>query len=405
MSSTLVRNRPAVETRLEARPLSARGSAAAAASAGLALDADIFLLKETHFVLWRGRATTPPPRLIVGKLQPGAPVGFVQHLAVDLQPRSTATPDLWVIAAADCGLADGDVYHYWFEVTDMHPNRSGQRIRVTDPMAFMVDWRLLAPMPLGAGYTRDDQYPAAVIKFEQGRLVACDAGGETGELQGEPPIATLPPNNQIVIYELPTAWTRIGHDGGQERGVGTFRDVMALVAATAEGANFSDLDVTQPGRAYLAELGINALELLPPADSFYERQWGYGTTNYCAPDFELGFPLDSSHPTPNRDLRALVAACHAGGIRVFVDMVMAFARTHAYLAGATDDFFILDPAAEPNDPDARNSRPEHGFRSDFGSTLLRYARFRQGYDPLDGANRSLSPARQLMKASLLRWIA
>ncbi len=116
------------------------------------------------------------------------------------------------------------------------------------------------------------------------------------------------------------------------------------------------------------------------------------------------FRSNSSYPTPNRDLRALVAACHAAGIRVFADVVMAFARTNAYQAAASDDFFILHPAAEPDDPDARNSRPEHDIRNGFGSTLLRYARFRQGYDPLDGANHDLSPARQLMKASLLRWM-
>ena len=69
-------------------------------------------------------------------------------------------------------------------------------------------------------------------------------------------------------------------------GVGSFRDVMALIDADVDGANFDDLDVTRLGRAYLAELGVNALELLPPADSVYNRQWGYGTTNYFAPDFE-----------------------------------------------------------------------------------------------------------------------
>lgn len=372
--------------------------------ARFASTANIFLLKETHFVLWRGRATTPPPRLIIGTLNPGAPVTLAGEQQFDLAPNTAADTDLWVIRAADCNLVDGQVYHYWFEVTDVHPARTGQRIRLTDPMAFMVDWRLVASRPTDSHYSEDDRYPAAVIKFEQGRLVPCDAGGETGELQGEPPLASLPPNNKICLYELPTAWTRIGRAGEQERGVGTFRDVTALVDANAEGANFSDLAVTQPGRAYLVELGINALELLPPADSFFVREWGYGTTNFCAPDFELGFPSDSAHPTPNRDLRGLIAACHANGIRVLADVVMAFSRTHAYLAAATEDFFILNPAAELDDPDARNSRPERGLRNGFGSTLFRYARFRDGYDPLNGTRRSLSPARELMKASLLRWM-
>lgn len=380
-----------------------RSAAGDASITALALTENIFLLKETHFVLWRARASTPPPSLVIGTLNPGAPVTFTGEQRIDLAPRSAGDIDLWVIPAADCNLDEGQVYHYWFEVTDVHPERTGRRIRVTDPMAFMVDWRLLAER-LPDPYTDADRYPAAVIKYDHGRLIACDAGGETGALTGEPPLVTLPSNNRLCIYEMPVAWSRIDGAGARERGVGTFRDVTALVAAEAGGANFSDLEVTQPGQSYLVELGINALELLPPVDSFYVREWGYGSTNFFAPDFELGFPMDSSHPTPNRDLRALVATCHANGIRVFQDVVMAFARAHAYLAAATDDFFILNPGADQDDPDAKNSRPEHGFRNGFGSTLFRYARFREGYDPLDGTRHTLSPARELMKASLVRWM-
>jgi len=369
------------------------------------MNADIFTTRAKNFVLWRGAPSTPPPKLVIGQLQPGAPVTLAGEQQFELQ-QSAGFPDLWMIPAAKCKLADGQVYHYWFEVTDTHPNRSHQRIRVTDPMAFTVDWRLYAPRPNGPGYGSDDEYPAAVVKFSQGRLVPCDAGGETGELQGEPPLTTLPTNNRLVIYELPTAWTRLGSDGGRERGVGTFRDVTALIDPNEGGANFSDLDVTRQGRSYLTELGVSALELLPPADSLYDRQWGYGTTNFFAPDFDLGFPDDSSHPVPNRDLRALVAACHAHGLRFFADVVMAFSRTNAYLAAATNDFFILDPRSNPSDPDAHNSRGKdnNNFRDGFGSTLFRYETFMNGYDPVDGQSKSLSPARQLMQASLLRWM-
>lgn len=273
-------------------------------------------------------------------------------------------------------------------------------------MAFMVDWRLRAPRPEGPGYSDDDRYPAAVVKFSQGRLIPCDAGGETGALQNQPPLATLSPNNRLVIYELSTAWAGIGKAGELEISAGTFRDATALVDPQEEGANFLDLEVTERGRSYLTELGVNAIELLPPASSLYDREWGYGTTNFFAPDFDLGFPPDYSWPTPNRDLRALIAACHAHGLRFFADVVMAFARTTAYLAAATNDFFILDPRSNPADPDAHNSRgkDDQHFRDGFGSTLFRYAAFAKGYDPVSGQPISLSPARQLMKASLLRWM-
>lgn len=368
--------------------------------------ADILTRKVNNFVMWRAAPGASPPSLVIGQLQLGAPVTLVGEQQFDLQ-QDAHFPDLWVRPAVNCDLADGRVYHYWFDVMDTHPDRSGQRIRVTDPFAFTVDWRLRAPQPVGPAYGDDDRYPAAVVKFSQGKLIPCDAGGETGELQNEPQLLTLPPNNRTVIYELPTAWTRIGSDGANERGVGTFRDVTALVDNAAVGANFAGLAVAQPGRSYLGdELGINALELLPPADSLYVREWGYGTTNFDAPDFELGFPDDSSHPTPNRDLGSLVSACHARGIRFFVDVVMAFARTNAYLAAATEEFFILNPKAIPSDPDAHNSRGKdlQDLRDGFGSTLFRYESFVNGYDPVSGQPMDLSPASQLMQASMLRWM-
>jgi pullulanase len=366
---------------------------------------DIFAQKRENFVLWRVADSTPAPELIIGLLQPGAPISFVAEQRFSLQ-QTADFPDLWFIPAGACHLEEDQVYHYWFEVTDAHPKRSKKRIWVTDPLAYCVDWRLLAPKPDDPHYGEDDHYPPAVIKYSQGELIPCDAGGETGVLSEEPALASLPPNNRLVIYELPTAWAKIGSAGERELGVGTFKDVASLIVPQVSGSNFSDLEVTQFGRSYLTELGINAIELLPPADSFYQRQWGYGTTNFFAPDFELGFPADYSWPAPNRDLRDLIAACHAHQVRFLVDVVMAFSRTHAYLAAATNDFFLLDPKENPDDPDAHNSRgkDEHNFRNGFGSTLFRYAAFVEGYDPLSGEQMSFSPARQLMKAALLRWM-
>jgi pullulanase len=365
------------------------------------VNADILVLRQRQFVLWRAVSSTPLPTLVIGQLQPGSPVTLTGEQRFPLS-QSAQFPDLWTRAAADCQLTDDEVYYYWFEVTDSHPARSGQRIQVTDPFAFTVDWRLHAPRPPGPEYTDDDRYPASVVKYRQGDLIPCDAGGETGELVESAP-TELPPNNRIVIYELPTAWSRVGSDGTHERGVGTFRDVTALIDHNATGANFRALDVTAQGRSYLAEeLGINVLQLLPPADSALVREWGYGTTNFFAPDFELGFPSDSSHPTPNRDLRQLVSACHSHTMRFFVDVVMAFARTSPYLAAATNDFFILDPKSNPADPDAHDSRG--GFRDGFGSTLFRYQTFHNGYDPVTGQSRNLSPAARLMQAALLRWM-
>jgi 1,4-alpha-glucan branching enzyme len=358
--------------------------------------ADLLARRETAFVLWHV-AASPPPLLIIGWLQPGTPLSIIGERQLPLRAVA-GFDDLWELPAAECQLNDGWVYYYWFEVTANHPDRADVRVRITDPLATVVDWRV------------PGEQPPAAVKFAGGRLIAADLGGETASFVGEPMPDSLPANNRLVIYELPTAWTRPGSAGGREVGVGSFRDVIALIDADSGGATFEDLEVTQPGRSYLAqELGVNALELLPAADSVYNREWGYGTTNYFAPDFELGFPAPYSWAAPNRDLADLVRVCHGRGMRFIADMVMAFSKSHPYLDAACDDFFILKPETTPQDPDAFNSRPPNSegkreFRNGFGATLFRYARFVDGYDPVSGQRLPLSPARQLMKMMLDRWI-
>src|SRR5204862_5537993 len=99
----------------------------------------------------------------------------------------------------------------------------------------------------------------------------------------------------LVNYEVPTAWTRVGDLGNAGQvGVGTFRDVQALIDPGTRGGHFAGLARMRDHR-HLIELGTNALELLPPADSFVDRtSWGYATSNYFAPDFDLGRPVDAS---------------------------------------------------------------------------------------------------------------
>lgn len=361
--------------------------------------------KETAFVLWRVGNNTPAPTLVIGQLELGTPIRFIDEQQFALQPVA-GFADLFEIDAADCNLVDGQVYHYWFEVSVSHPERpANARLRITDPTATTVDWRIRGPR-VAAPFGDDDRYPPALVKFSGGKLVVADVTGATGGAAEENLLGLLPANNRLVIYELPTTWTRSAEVGGRDMGVGSFRDVSALIDADAEGANFEDLDILRLGRAYLVELGVNAIELLPPADSTYNRQWGYGTTNYFAPDFELGFPLVYASPAPNRDLRELIHTCHKHGIRFFADVVMAFAKNHPYLAAACDDFFILDPSKAKSDPDAHNSRGggDSNLRNGYGASLFRYAKIVQGYDPISGDHQVVFPARQLMKCALTRWL-
>src|SRR5437588_9819240 len=159
-----------------------------------------------------------------------------------------------------------------------------------------------------------------------------DPGGEMPSFLADLPPRELPANNHLVIYELPTAWGLTSGAGPGERGVGTFRDVLALIDEAAVGANFAGLNTLRAGHSHLSGLGVNALELLPPADSFFKRTWGYDTAHFLAPDYELGFPDGNSSPTANVDLAALVQACHRHRIRFFIDVVMAFARQEGDLS-------------------------------------------------------------------------
>ena len=371
--------------------------------------ADLLRRRETHFTLWRPQAGGKPPVLAIGTFAAGNPNTLANRREFPLSMNDPTAPGLWMIPAAALGLPDG-IYHYWFQVENTNPDDpAGTPIFCTDPLATTVDWRLLSPALPPGFHDETDSQPASVIRLQGGVLTAVDPGGESASFPNDPRPDTLPTNNQLVIYELPTAWTTTQGTGTSERGVGTFKDVLALVDEAAAGANFGGLDLLALGRSYLTELGVNALELLPPADSFFKRAWGYDTSHYLAPDWELGFPDGQAASTSNADLAALVQSCHGHGIRFFIDVVMAFGRNEAYQWIDFDDFYIADPSTVPTDPDALTSRRGDGsqtLRNGFGSTLFRYTRStaQPFYDPISGGTQQEAPARALMYTYLTRWM-
>jgi pullulanase len=367
--------------------------------------ADILTRRRTQFVLWSPRSQQQKPVLVIGRLQQGNPPTLVDVRRVPL--AAGAVSGLFQVDAAACALNANVVYHYWFEVDDSRSTlQPPPRISVTDPFACSVDWRIFPP-----GAT-DASQPAAVIKhLGAGQLVESDPGGESADFADGDRPGTLPPNNQLVIYELPTAWALSRTLNEPGRAVATFLDAAALIDENLTGANFVELLLLNQGRSYLTELGVNALELLPPADSFFKREWGYDTAHYLAPDYELGYPEGNLSPTANRDLATLVNACHRKGIRFFIDVVMAFAKEEPYRHIDFQDFCIeFDPRHPPNDPDVKTSgRGLDGHqevRNGFGSTLWRYSTQTPTptYDPISGTAQTLFPARQVMLTYLTRWM-
>ena len=350
---------------------------------------DLLQRRLTHFVLWARGARRPS--LYLGRFEANVRDPFAGFREIPLAQAEHA--DLWQLRARDCGLEDGGVYLYWFLVQDTNPYDPAHRLMyVTDPTAWTVDRWFTAPAPAHVGGVAS-LAPAGVLCFRQGRLELCDSDGRAADWEGDPPLASLPPNNQLVIYELPTRWVRRGHQGSQAVGVGTFRDVLAQVEPDAIAPGFADLALSA-GRAHLLDLGVNALELLPPADSDDDLGWGYGTANFLAASYQLGRPAGQHTSTASSDLVALIKACHQRGIRFFYDAVMAFSRDDPYRYIDFGDFHVQWGSGDP----------EQGHRDGFGGDLFKYATPLQGYDPVRGVDALLYPARQFMKVHIAHWL-
>jgi 1,4-alpha-glucan branching enzyme len=249
-----------------------------------------------------------------------------------------------------------------------------------------------APVPSESGGVASFD-PASVVLYENGTLTPCDPEGQTVDWEGDAPLDTLPVNNRLVIYELPTRWTRIGSDGQVVAGIGTFRDILALLMPEAIAPTFPTLR-TLNNRAHLVELGVNALELLPPADSDDNLNWGYGTANYFAADFDLGRPDHQSAPTASTDLANLIKVCHQQGLRFFVDAVMAFSRNNPYHNVNFLDFYVKWGSGDP----------ELGSRDGFGGDLFKYNYWVEGYHPITGKKSWFVPAREYLKAHIAHWL-
>lgn len=356
---------------------------------------DLLDRKETRFVLWRPGATDVPPTLFIGRSN------FLIDNFVEIPLiRSPDFPELWEVPAADCGLDNGNVYYYWFKVRNTEPYDPGNANQVlycTDPVAYTIDRRTRAPVPhnVPAGRTGiSSSDPASVILYERGRLIPSDPDGRTVDWNNDRSPADLPSNSRLVIYELPTRWTRITSRNITEIGNGTFQDVLALLVPRLSAPTFPTVAALN-NRAHLLELGINALELLPPADSEQAEKWGYGTANYFAADFELGFPAAAPEPTASLDLVNLIRTCHEQGIRFFKDTVMAFATGTSIRNINFLDFFVKFNSGDP----------EQDGRDGFGGDLFKYAYKVAGYDPISGRQiDNLFPSRAFLKAYLFHWM-
>ena len=228
------------------------------------------------------------------------------------------------------GLGDG-VYEYEFVID------GNEAAPVADPFAEEITrfggyrglFRMAGGVRLSQSFSWANELPAGVV---------------------------LPQNNELVICEIPMRWMT-GRDDELDRqvGLGTFERYL-----------FERLDE-------LVSSHVNAIELLPVADSPDSINWGYGTRFFFAPDVDLGGPVD---------LKLLIKRCHQRGIRVLLDVVMNHSK-ECPLQQLADDWFYLRPGST-----------EEGERDDWGGRLFRYRTQRDGR----------YPAREFHWAAADHWI-
>jgi len=90
------------------------------------------------------------------------------------------------------------------------------------------------------------------------------------------------------------------------------KDLVIYETLIRDFTDTGDIQGMQTKLDYLAELGINAIELMPPTEFPGGSSWGYNPAFFMA--------LESSYGTPD-DLKHFVNAAHARGISILVDLV------------------------------------------------------------------------------------
>ncbi|HEV2529972.1 MAG TPA: alpha-amylase family glycosyl hydrolase [Thermomicrobiales bacterium] len=194
----------------------------------------------------------------------------------------------------DVDLADGR-YTYRFRFPSLSPFMAGETAEISDPKAQLIDdW-------LGE---------ASVIQVVDGEDVTT-APGFVWEHDDKP----LPPNNELVIYEL-----HVGEFAYGDEGQGSFLAVI------------DRLD-------YLRDLGINAVELMPVMSFAGSESWGY--------NIRYPFSLESSYGTPE-DFKRLVDECHARGMRVILDVVLNHSDSEAPLTRIDFDYWYREREGVPS---------------------------------------------------------
>ncbi|RMF25893.1 MAG: alpha-amylase [Cyanobacteria bacterium J083] len=127
----------------------------------------------------------------------------------------------------------------------------------------------------------------------------------------------LPPDHQLVIYELHVGDFSGGEDDTKVRG--KYEHVI------------EKLD-------YLVDLGINAIELMPVKENPGEYSWGYSPVHFFAAESNYGTTYELKH---------LIDECHGRGIRVIIDGIYNHSHTDCPLTQIDHDYWYHHSPTDP----------------------------------------------------------
>ena len=246
------------------------------------------------------------------------------------------------------------------------PHRDGTTFSVWAPNAAGVDVRLTAtarsvPMSSAPGGCWFADVPG-VGASERYQYIIHAAGSDPGS-RVDPRAREIDVAGQdrltVVYDESAFDWGPAGYQAPgwselviYEMHVGTFNELPGQQVGT-----FDDAVAKLP---YLAELGINGIELLPPSQFDGTLSWGYNPTDPFAVETVYGGP-DA--------LKAFIRAAHDHGIAVIIDLV------YNHMGTTDNDLWAFDGATPPPGgiyfyPDWRGRTP-WGSRPDYGRPEVR----------------------------------
>ncbi|MDE5624914.1 MAG: hypothetical protein K2I61_01175, partial [Muribaculaceae bacterium] len=182
------------------------------------------------------------------------------------------------------GLKNNEYYPYYYLVDGIY--------KVADPCAtLMLDCYSDKWMPSGIWNEEMPQYPYdklddVMLAVYRGDIDSYNWSDATKNFQ-------IPNHTSMVIYEM------------------LLRDFTGD-ASDQDGKHYGTLRTAMPKLQYLADLGVNVIELMPVMEFNGNSSWGYNTNGYMA--------LDKVYGSPN-DLKEFVDWCHRLGMAVVLDIV------------------------------------------------------------------------------------